>query len=242
LKKLIVTADDVGRTPGSVAAAREAREGLLTCAALCPTGEAFDEAAAWARTDPGLGVGVHFDLDRFFRIDLSRPSVDWDYADPRVPLPALRRALREQAARVAAAGLKPAQVSSRHHLHLRPELLPLVCDAAREAGIPLVRFFAPYYPKSLAAHAKRLLDLLSSRGLKHVPYFIDGWYWGNVDEPFEAAELACAPSHDDERGRAALASCRDFRLREYLRFETIHPTAPADFLRGGQPPVPSFRP
>ena len=61
--RLIVNADDFGRSHSINQAIIYAhREGILTTASLMVTGEAFREAAALARLNPKLGVGLHLTL------------------------------------------------------------------------------------------------------------------------------------------------------------------------------------
>lgn len=61
--RLIVTADDFGRSSSvNRAVAIAHQQGILTCASLMVTGEAFDEAICIARNNPRLGVGLHLTL------------------------------------------------------------------------------------------------------------------------------------------------------------------------------------
>src|SRR6266567_2315923 len=62
-RRLIVNADDFGRSPSiNEAVIRAHREGVLTTASLMVNEPACDEAAALARENPGLGVGLHLTL------------------------------------------------------------------------------------------------------------------------------------------------------------------------------------
>jgi chitin disaccharide deacetylase len=60
IRKLIVTADDFGLSHEvNAAVARAHREGILTATSLMAAGAARDEAAAIARDNPTLDVGLH---------------------------------------------------------------------------------------------------------------------------------------------------------------------------------------
>src|SRR6266849_8051243 len=62
-RRLIVNADDFGRSGGiNAAVIRAHREGILTTASLMVNEAAFDEAVALARENPRLGVGLHLTL------------------------------------------------------------------------------------------------------------------------------------------------------------------------------------
>ena len=63
MKHLIVNADDFGLTAGINAGIVQAHlHGIVSSATLMVHGAAAEEAAAWAREHPSLGVGLHIDL------------------------------------------------------------------------------------------------------------------------------------------------------------------------------------
>jgi len=69
LKKLIVNADDFGRSTAINRGIIDAHEkGVVTSTSLMTDREAFAEAVALARRYPRLGIGLHLDLDRCFRV------------------------------------------------------------------------------------------------------------------------------------------------------------------------------
>ena len=62
-RTLIVNADDFGLSPGvNAGVARTHEEGIVTSASLMVRQPAAEEAAAYARATPALGVGLHVDL------------------------------------------------------------------------------------------------------------------------------------------------------------------------------------
>ncbi|MCX8107766.1 MAG: ChbG/HpnK family deacetylase, partial [Verrucomicrobiae bacterium] len=61
--RLVVTADDFGKSEAVNLAVETAhRRGIVTCASLMVTGEAFDQAVRIAKANPDLGVGLHLTL------------------------------------------------------------------------------------------------------------------------------------------------------------------------------------
>jgi chitin disaccharide deacetylase len=63
MKHLIVNADDFGLTAGINAGIVQAHlHGIVTSTTMMVHGAAAEEAAAWARAHPSLGVGLHIDL------------------------------------------------------------------------------------------------------------------------------------------------------------------------------------
>ena len=70
MRRLIVNADDLGRTPGiNRGIAIAAEEGVVTSASLMVRREGASDAAAYARRHPNLSVGLHVDLGEWIRID-----------------------------------------------------------------------------------------------------------------------------------------------------------------------------
>ena len=62
-RQLIVNADDFGLSPGVNRGTVRAHEhGVVTSASLMVRGAAVAEAAAYARANPRLSVGLHLDL------------------------------------------------------------------------------------------------------------------------------------------------------------------------------------
>ncbi len=69
MKKLIVNADDFGRSSPINRGIIEAHQkGIVTTTSLMTTREGFDEAVQLARANPRLGIGLHLDLDSFFEV------------------------------------------------------------------------------------------------------------------------------------------------------------------------------
>jgi predicted glycoside hydrolase/deacetylase ChbG (UPF0249 family) len=154
-KKLRVTADDFGFTPGVTDGILEAHErGIVTHTSLMAGGLDFDRAAALAREKPTLGVGVHLTLTwgRPLTSPADIPSL-MGAAGRLAPLgEILRRFItgrldrgevarewRAQMERVTRSGITPSHVDSHHHLHLLPGLLPVAARLAEEYGVSWLR-------------------------------------------------------------------------------------------------------
>ena len=148
-KRLIVNADDLGRTRGINEGIFEAhRRGIVTSATLMVNYESAREAAAMLESTPELGVGLHVALTG------GVPTLPADQVaslvDARGRLPAKPEGLLGAAAREIAAearaqlerfreltGGDPTHFDSHHHAHR----IPAVCDAliglARECDRPV---------------------------------------------------------------------------------------------------------
>ena len=243
MKRLIVNADDFGRTPGVNAGVLEAHlSGIVTSATvmvLQPAAEAgVSEASRRAR---GLSLGLHFVLTgggppasppervasllvagRFPRNAQSLPSeIDPDDVS------------RELDAQIALftkmAGRPPSHLDSHHHSALHASVQPVFAEAARRRGLPV---------RASSAAAR---DALRAWDVTTPDRFFDGFYGaGATAENLQAIlaelsegtnELMCHPGRADEdlvssstyaleRERELAILC-DPRLRRELAEENI---------------------
>lgn len=134
-RRLIVTADDFGDTPGvNAAVLRAHRSGILGFASLMALRPAAAEAARIARDNPGLGVGLHLELcaaepgkagARYFFGARARAGLEGE--------------IRAQLDALLALGIEPTHIDGHINVHVHPVIFPAVCRLAREYGIPRVR-------------------------------------------------------------------------------------------------------
>lgn len=150
-KKLIVTADDFGVSPGVNRAVYDAhRSGVLTSAALMAIGPALGEAVEMTRSLPDLDIGLHFGLTAGHPVsdpqDISS-LVDKDGRFLRRPL-VLRRALNGQLRRehvereleaqlnrLKELGINTSYINGDQHVHLLPIVRDVVVDQAARSGL-----------------------------------------------------------------------------------------------------------
>lgn len=168
-KRLIVTADDFGRSiPVNEAVEDGHTNGILTAASLMVNETAVDDAVERARRLPNLGVGLHVTLvdgipalpashipdlvgaDGQFTLDLVRLGA-------RIFLKRdvqrqVREEMRAQFEKFKATGLPLAHVDFHHHYHQHPTVFDLVLDLAVEYGAPGIRI--PWEPPLLSYKAR----------------------------------------------------------------------------------------
>lgn len=141
MKRLIVTADDVGLHPGMTAGAiRAHREGIVTACSIVANGAAFDDAVERLREVPELDVGVHLSLVEeppLTGIRLPRNYLRFLPRYPFLPRAAVERELRAQIERVLATGLPVTHLNGHQHLHVL--YLDVVGRLAEEYGVGYVR-------------------------------------------------------------------------------------------------------
>ena len=154
-RRLRVTADDFGFTPGVTDGILEAHEkGIVTHTSIMAGGLDFDRAVALSRERPALGVGIHLTLT--WGNPLSSPSSIPSLVGPEGKLVSLGEILKRfllgrldrgevareweaQIQRVTRSGISPTHIDSHHHLHLLPGLLPLAAQGAHKYHVPWLR-------------------------------------------------------------------------------------------------------
>lgn len=210
MKRLIVNADDYGRTPGVNAGTLEAHlRGIVTSATVMVLEPAAPEGIREALSRaPRLDVGLHVVLTgggspasapssvatlapggRFARNAQALP--------PRLDREEVRREIEAQIARFERlAGRLPSHLDSHHHCALHPDIEPVFGATARERRLPV--------RASSAASRGRLRQF----GLRTPDSFVEGFYaegatLGNLRGILEelsngTSELMCHPGFPDE--------------------------------------------
>src|SRR5213592_207307 len=151
MPKVIVHGDDFGLSERINEGILQAhRHGILTSSSIMANGEAFDQAAALARSTPSLDVGVHLTLieerpllsaaevstlvngDGRFHAHATRFGAR--YFSARINLEEVRRELEAQVEKVLAAGLVPSHLDSHQHVHVLSGILRIVVELSRKYG------------------------------------------------------------------------------------------------------------
>jgi chitin disaccharide deacetylase len=154
-RRLRVTADDFGFTPGVTDGILEAHEkGIVTHTSIMAGGLDFDRAVVLSGKRPGLGMGVHLTLT--WGKPLSAPSsipslmgaegrfaslgeILKRFLSGRLDRGEVAREWEAQIQRVTRSGLNPTHIDSHHHLHILPGLLPLAAQCAHKYHVPWLR-------------------------------------------------------------------------------------------------------
>lgn len=151
---LIVNADDFGLSPGvNRGVVKAHRQGIVTSASLMTRGPALEEAAALARENPRLSVGLHVDLGEWVYVNYA-----WCPAYEVVPLDnseAVADAIAHQL-RVfrLVMGRDPTHLDSHQHIHRSDPVRSILLQQARQLGIrlrgenPDIRYCGRFYGQS----------------------------------------------------------------------------------------------
>lgn len=154
MKRLIVTADDVGLHRGlTEGAIRAHTAGIVTACSIVANGAAFEHAVERLRDMPALAVGVHLTLVEERPLAHNVPSLVGSsglfhesylsflprYLLGRISMADVERELRMQIERVLGTGLEITHVNGHQHLHLLPEIFTMVEHMAEEYRIGYIR-------------------------------------------------------------------------------------------------------
>lgn len=156
MKQLIVNADDFGLTEdvnrGIIIAHRD---GILTSTSLLANGPAFEQAVTSSRNAARLSVGVHLNLSQGRPVSpanrissLVNEHGELHLSPLQLWTKILRRQLnldhihtecRAQILKVVNADVAPTHLDGHLHVHLLPQLSPVLIQVAHEFGIRHVR-------------------------------------------------------------------------------------------------------
>ncbi|OUL33793.1 hopanoid biosynthesis associated protein HpnK [Nostoc sp. T09] len=178
----IINGDDFGFSVGVNQAIIQAYEqGVLTSTSLMVTGDAAEEAIAWARTHPNLAVGLHLVL--VCGRSVLPPSQIPHLVDSKgnfsdSPLVAglryqfhpaareeLRQEIRAQLEKFRASGLSLSHVDGHLHLHAHPVVLRLLVELAQEFDIRVIRLPSEELEKTLKLDRRNLITKLVWSGV-----------------------------------------------------------------------------
>ncbi|MEW6556410.1 MAG: ChbG/HpnK family deacetylase [Elusimicrobiota bacterium] len=219
MKKLIVNADDFGYSDGINRGIVYAyQKGVVTSTSLFVNKPFTDDAVRYAKENQNLGVGIHLDLDDFFEVDHKQGRIV-ELKNPQQNLDELKTEIRNQIEKYLSFSLQCDHLDSHHHSHLHPLVLPAACEVASQYKIQNIRFFRKFYLSQDEFEKQK--QVLQGYNLKFVPHFIEGWYWGNIDENYEIAELMTHPGYGELWRELELAHSCQYDLRTYLSTQNI---------------------
>ena len=222
-KRLIVNADDLGRTKGINEGVFEAhRRGIVTSATLMVNYPAAEEVPALSAAEPKLGIGLHVALtggppclpkEQLPSLvdeqgQLPRKPENLEGAHPGEVLAEVRAQLarfREIMGRL------PTHLDSHHHSHRTPAVFQALVTLSWETGLPM-RGAAPW-----------MRERLVKEGIPTTDHFVEEFYDTGVtreslikilgEVKHGTTELMCHPAKVDAELRES-SGYADMRVRE----------------------------
>lgn len=200
MTKLIINADDFGYSKGVNLGIIEAfQNGVVTSATLMANMPGAEHAAALAKENLGLGVGIHFVLTCGKPICRDVPSLINDHGEFHrfadlekiARIEEIERELTSQFESFLSFGIQPTHIDSHHHVHAHKDIYPIVEDIAKKNKLPIRKVG------------------LESNPLQPVEFFSHKFYGDDLTEEFlsellnqivnyESAELMTHPAYIDE--------------------------------------------
>jgi len=184
---LIVNADDFGRSPGiNRGVVRAHTEGIVTSASLMVRYEDAAGAAAAARENPALAVGLHLDMSEWELHDGEwRASYELVPSGGREELAAEVERQLQQFRELM--GRDPTHIDSHQHVHRDEPLRTVTAEAASRIGVPLrhagpISYCGAFYGQG--RHGFPIPEALRPEALAALVR----------DLPDGATELCCHPS------------------------------------------------
>lgn len=226
MKKLIVTADNFGLDISTNSAIIEShKNGVVTGAGLLVTRDGFTDAVSIVNENTGLDTGLQLDLDEFFFVDREEEKTKF-YWDDTMPISKIVAVIEQQIEKYQNTGLKMSWLSSRYNVHLRPELLPIICLLCREHKIRAIRFSEKFYQDNYQSlKLEWFKAMVAQNELFVTGHFIDGWYFGNLDSFTNGvAELGCKPARYGGKGETDFKACIDPEVKKYVESSGIQLT------------------
>ena len=211
----VVHADDIGMChAANVGAFRALREGVISCGSIMVPCPWFAEAAAWAREDPDLDLGVHLTLNSEWQYYRWAPIAGRN-AVPTLCAPdgrllrasheTLRSAkpseveteLRAQIETALEAGIDVTHIDSHMYTVFLPPFLDIYVKLAREFEVPafMIRPKASQVEGEMAKGLARIYELCDE---------MEAAGFGVMDG-FEANSRSFAPGQGESHNRKRLA-------------------------------------
>ncbi|BAY10663.1 hopanoid biosynthesis-associated protein HpnK [Calothrix sp. NIES-2098] len=178
----IINGDDFGFSTGvNQAIIQACEQGVLTSTSLMVTGDAAEEAIAWAQTHSNLAVGLHLVLvcGRSVLPPAQIPHLvdaKGNFSDS--PLVAglryqfhpaareeLRQEIRAQLEKFRDSGLPLSHVDGHLHLHTHPVVLRVLIELAQEFGIRVIRLPSEELQMTLKLDRRNLITKLVWSGV-----------------------------------------------------------------------------
>ena len=173
MKRLVITSDDFGLSGGVNRAVEQAwQNGLLTCASMMPGADAFDEAVAIAKRNPGLQVGLHLTLlqgravlppgdiaglvDGNGNFSDNPVKTGMRYFFDRGLYCQLKREIEAQIVRVLDAGIALTHIDGHLNIHLHPTVFRILAELMPRYGITTFRLAQERLAENLRYDRERL--------------------------------------------------------------------------------------
>lgn len=165
MKNLIVNADDFGYSKGiNEGIIKGYKEGIITSSSLMVYGKAVKDAVEIAKKNPGLGLGLHFQIEDYdwnLLWQLKKVIAATLIEDTKKEFHNQIRLFKDLT------GKNPDHIDGHHHVHRMPRVYQFVHSYCKKNNIPMrgdVNFIRSFFvdPHTKAITPKSLIDILKN--------------------------------------------------------------------------------
>ncbi|WP_312470374.1 chitin disaccharide deacetylase [Neobacillus sp.] len=205
MTKLVINADDFGYSKGVNLGIIEAFNfGVVTSTTMMTNMPGAEHAAALAKDNPGLGVGIHLVVDCGTPVNNDVPSLidekgSFHNVEGLVQIAEvvdIEKEFTSQIEKFLSFGLNPTHIDSHHHVHSHERIYPIMEKIAQKYQLPI---------RKVSDDPKHT----SNSRLQTVQCFIHEFYGNELTSrsfihlldkvlSYETVELMCHPAFIDE--------------------------------------------
>lgn len=150
-KRLIVNADDLGRTVKINQGIQKAfLNGIVSSTSIVANSPAFSDAVNMVKSEPLIGVGIHLALHEYPPLtnskllqDLAAKNMTGAFtaiafmSSKQIKL--IEEEFRKQIEKVIESGIKPTHLDGHNHVHVHPRLINILVRLTKEYSIKYIR-------------------------------------------------------------------------------------------------------
>jgi predicted glycoside hydrolase/deacetylase ChbG (UPF0249 family) len=221
-KRLIVNADDFGRNLENTNATIIAHKyGILSSTTIMVRRYAFDLVRKLIKENPTLKTGLHIDLDFIFMMKEPNRFYKKLVKVTKSMEIKIKDEINKQIDKFLKADFSLTHLDSHHHVHMHPDVLPIVAAKAKELNVP-IRFYNGYYNRSKFFYKnlekKVLIPILEHFCVKY-PYFLVDKF--DLDSDYEVGEVMMHPGFREVWRAYDTARCLDPELKRQIEEKNI---------------------
>lgn len=184
-RQLIINADDFGFTKSiSEGILQAIRHGIVTSTSVMANMPAALDTVGYLRAMGCRSIGIHLNLTSGISIRSHRTSIAgtdgrffgvegvwWRGVTRRLPVVEIKAELEAQIETLTNQGIEISHIDGHHHIHILPQLVPIVCALAKKYDIRAVR--CPYTTGyGLVGRARLKWRLINHFALQSRPVFL----------------------------------------------------------------------
>lgn len=208
MTKLIINADDFGiHSAVNDGIIRGHKRGIITSTSLLAGGQAFEEAVQLAKEEPNLGIGAHICLvgglppvaspqlvpslltEEGVFPDTYITLLKWLYTG-RIQIDQLELEIQAQFNKIMASGLSITHVDGHQHMHILPQVLPIIIKYMNQYDLHRIRIPKESYTfingvynpiRLLGKMGLSFVSTLAKSKIENYKFLTTDYFWGMIN-------------------------------------------------------------